>query len=195
MDLTCQGSPSHFGALHHKLILSSMRINIIAACDRNRVIGRRGTLPWSIPRDWQYFLDKTQGQTTIMGRVSANEYPTNESRPVIVISPSWFAQSKAAPFTDVAKSYNHALDIAREKQLHEVWICGGETIYKESLATADKLFLTRVDLEVEGGDTWFPEWEHEFDQLDSREECEENGIRFAFEVWSKSKPLGLAARV
>ncbi|RHZ30590.1 hypothetical protein DYB31_013945, partial [Aphanomyces astaci] len=50
---------------------TTILLYIIAACARNRVIGINGTLPWSIPLDWKYFLDKTQGRTSIMGRVSA----------------------------------------------------------------------------------------------------------------------------
>ncbi|ETW02520.1 hypothetical protein H310_06016 [Aphanomyces invadans] len=164
-----------------------MQINVIAACARNRVIGINGTLPWSIPRDWQYFLDKTDGRTCIMGRISAEEYPTNANRPVILISKSWHAKGKSAPHTEVATSYSHALDLAAARNLPEVWICGGATIYEASLASAHKLFLTRVELDV-AGDTFFPPWQHYFDVLESRDEHDDNGTRFAFEVWTKSKP-------
>ena len=44
------------------------RISIIAACSRNRVIGRDGRLPWDIPEDWGYFLDQTSSGTLLLGR-------------------------------------------------------------------------------------------------------------------------------
>ncbi|KAF0685028.1 Aste57867_23057 [Aphanomyces stellatus] len=160
-----------------------MQIYIIAACARNRVIGINGTLPWSIPRDWAYFLGKVKGHMSIMGRVSAQEYPIGPDHPAIIVSRS-MAQEKRE-HVDIVSSYKEAIALAEAKQLPEVWICGGASIYEESLATAHKLFLTRVELDVDG-DTRFPAWQQHFDVLESREEYDEDNIRFAFEVWTKS---------
>ncbi|HEU5377851.1 MAG TPA: dihydrofolate reductase, partial [Ktedonobacteraceae bacterium] len=51
--------------------------------------------------------------------------------------------------------------------LDDVWIIGGEQIYRLFLDVAERLYLTEIDLEVEG-DTFFPEWDRSAFRLLSR---------------------------
>ena len=62
-------------------------IRMIAACARNRVMGKDGTLPWNIRADWNYFLEKTQSGVLLMGRRSYEDFTGYaQSRPVVVLS-------------------------------------------------------------------------------------------------------------
>ncbi|KDO17143.1 dihydrofolate reductase [Saprolegnia parasitica CBS 223.65] len=163
-----------------------MQINIIAAVPRNRVIGRNGTLPWSLPKDWNYFLDTVKGHVSIMGKTCFDEFAAGPAFPAIVVSRTLIEAGKTPPHTNLASSYEEALDIARNQGVNEVWILGGQRIYTEALATADKLYITRIDAEYDG-DTLFPEWDKHFSVCESRVEDEDNGVQLAFEVWSKAQ--------
>jgi len=48
--------------------LIELIISLIAAMDKNKVIGKNNTLPWTLPADMKYFRDKTREKPVIMGR-------------------------------------------------------------------------------------------------------------------------------
>lgn len=128
-----------------------MILSIIAAIARNGVIGRGNALPWHLPADLRHFKTVTMGRPVIMGR------RTHESigRPLpgrlnIVVSrnPDFRAEG-----CTVVASLADALQAASGAA--EVFVVGGAQLYAEALPRADRLYLTRVEAEVEG-DTWFP---------------------------------------
>jgi dihydrofolate reductase len=133
-----------------------MTVALIVAAARNGVIGRNNELPWHLPGDLKYFKSVTLGKPVIMGR------KTHESigRPLpgrlnIVVS----RQSRAAqgPNLRWVTSIEAAIALARREQpeAEEIMVMGGEEIYRQSLPLADRVYLTRIDLEVEG-DAHFP---------------------------------------
>lgn len=133
-----------------------MTVALIVAAARNGVIGRNNELPWHLPGDLKYFKSVTLGKPVIMGR------KTHESigRPLpgrlnIVVS----RQSRAAqdPSLRWVTSIEAAIALARREQpdAEEIMVMGGEEIYRQSLPLADRVYLTRIDLEVEG-DAHFP---------------------------------------
>ncbi len=130
-------------------------IVIIAAVARNRVIGRDNQLLWNIPEDMAHFKALTAGHTVVMGRKTWESLPPRfrplPGRRNIVVTRQ---ADYAAPGADVATSLKNALKQASTATL--VFIIGGEQIYTQALAVADRLEITEVDLEPEG-DTWFPE--------------------------------------
>ena len=128
----------------------------MVAAARHGVIGRNNELPWHLPGDLKYFKSVTLGKPVIMGR------KTHESigRPLpgrlnIVVS----RQSRAAqdPNLRWVTSIEAAIALARREQpeAEEIMVMGGEEIYRQSLPLADRVYLTRIDLEVEG-DAHFP---------------------------------------
>jgi dihydrofolate reductase len=128
-------------------------VSIIAAVSDNGVIGRDGGLPWHLPADLKRFKRLTSGHHMIMGRrtwESIGRRPL-PGRPTIVVSrdPGFVAEG-----AQVARSVGQALELAGA--VDEVFIAGGEAIYREALPVADRLYLTRVHTVVEG-DTFFPE--------------------------------------
>jgi len=130
-------------------------IVIIAAVARNRVIGKDNTLIWNIPDDMAHFKALTTGQTVIMGRKTWESLPPRfrplPGRRNIVISRQ---TGYAAPGAELADSLESALALAAGSAT--AFVIGGEQIYRQAMAIADRLEITEVDLEPEG-DAWFPE--------------------------------------
>jgi dihydrofolate reductase len=130
-------------------------IVIIAAVARNRVIGKDNRLLWNIPEDMAHFKALTAGHTVIMGRKTWESLPPRfrplPGRRNIVISRQ---PDYAAPGAEVADSLENALKLASTAAV--VFVIGGEQIYTQAIAVADRLEITEVDLAPEG-DAWFPE--------------------------------------
>eukprot|EP01100_Stratorugosa_tubuloviscum_P002230 TRINITY_DN1509_c0_g2_i1.p1 TRINITY_DN1509_c0_g2~~TRINITY_DN1509_c0_g2_i1.p1 ORF type:complete len:171 (+),score=88.04 TRINITY_DN1509_c0_g2_i1:67-579(+) len=153
-------------------------VYMIAACSENKVIGKNGKLPWSIPEDWQYFLDCSSTGILVMGRHSFSDMPSAPQRSIIVITSDGQAFidkiGKPAPLLHTARNVREALDIAQQLEVPgPIWICGGTRVYEDCLPFTDKLYLTHVHAIVEG-DTYFPDWTNHFktkiSQRDSRDE-------------------------
>ncbi|MBT0665425.1 dihydrofolate reductase [Geobacter pelophilus] len=127
-------------------------ISIIAAVARNRIIGWHGGIPWDIPADRHRFRELTMGHTLIMGRKTFESIGRPlPGRRCVVISRN---PDYAAPGCQVVGSVAEALALGNESE--ELFIAGGAEIYSEVLPFAQRLYLTVIDIEVEG-DTRFPE--------------------------------------
>jgi dihydrofolate reductase len=128
-----------------------MLVSIVAALDRNGVIGKEGAIPWKLPADQRRFKDLTMGRPIIMGR------KTHESigralpgRVNIILSRNG---NYAAENCMVVRSLGEAL--AQSKDSDEVFVIGGAEIYAQALPLAGRLYLTYVEGEFEG-DARFP---------------------------------------
>lgn len=128
---------------------------VIAAVARNRVIGRDNRLLWHIPEDMAHFKALTAGHIVIMGRRTWESLPPRfrplpGRRNIVITRQSGYA----VPGAELADSLESALQLASTATV--VFIIGGEQIYRQAMALADRLEITEVDLEPEG-DAWFPE--------------------------------------
>lgn len=134
---------------------------MIAAYARHRVIGRNGQVPWSLPADSRYFQQTTLGQTVVMGRKTFEslDEPLPGRHNIVLSRDPAFRPTGA----EILRTKAEVL------ALGSVWIIGGEQIYCLFLDVADRLYLTEIDLEVEG-DTFFPEWDRAAFRLLSRRE-------------------------
>ena len=138
-------------------------ITAIVALDRNRLIGGGNDLLWHLPDDLQHFKSKTLGQPIIMGRktfdsVGARPLP---KRTNIVITRQPDYQGNGAK---VVSSLEEAIDVAREESA-DFWIVGGGEIYRRAMPYCDALEITEVDANIQGGDTWFPEYQEDFNEV------------------------------
>jgi dihydrofolate reductase len=137
-------------------------VNIIVACDENRLIGKGGRLPWRIREDWQWFLARTNGGACVIGRLSFEAMlkggNVNANRHFYVVSRN---AGLAGEFSEVFSNSFDALAAAK-KSGRPVWICGGPRIYEETFPISDRLYLTRIHAKVEGGDAWMPDWSAHF---------------------------------
>jgi dihydrofolate reductase len=150
---------------------------VIAAVARNRVIGKDNRLIWSIPEDMAHFKALTSGHTVVMGRKTWESLPPRfrplPNRRNIVISRQ---ADYAAPGAEVADSLENALKLASTAAT--VFVIGGEQIYAQAMAVADRLEITEVDLEPEG-DAWFPE----IAAVDWEKTGKTDGAGFAFATY------------
>jgi len=155
-----------------------MEIVLIAAVSKDRVIGKQGGIPWKLKEDLSFFREKTLNASVIMGRATYESI----GRPLpnrlnIVMTRS----AKNIEGIVEAASVEEALEAASKyENSSKVFVIGGENIYKAFLPIANRMIITEVDLKIEGGDTFFPEWNiDEWKEL-SRDRKEESGIRFSF---------------
>jgi dihydrofolate reductase len=128
-------------------------IIIIAAIDKNRVLGKGNTIPWHLPADFAHFKETTAGHPVIMG---LNTY-RSIGRPLpertnIVLS----KDDEKIEGCLVAHSLLEAFDLAKERS-EDIFVIGGASVYEQALPFADVLNLTLIDAEVEG-DIFFPKF-------------------------------------
>jgi len=139
-----------------------MIISLIAAMDKNRLIGADNGMPWYLPADFKYFKEVTMGKPIIMGRKTFESIGKPlPGRLNIVISRSGFT---AQGVTSV-DSIEAALEAVSNAE--EVMIIGGANIYQQMIDKADRIYLTHVNALCEG-DAWFPEFDES--QWNSAEE-------------------------
>ncbi len=130
-----------------------MIVSLIAALDRRRGIGKDNQLPWRLPADMKRFRELTMGHHLIVGRKTYESIgkPLPGRTTIIVTRRSDFQ----AEGCDVVSSADEALALARTRGEQEVFVIGGAEIYAQTLAQADRLYLTLVEAEV-AADTFFP---------------------------------------
>ena len=142
-----------------------MKVSLIAAFDAGRVIGNNGSIPWSIKEDLEHFKEITDGSAIIMGRKtyeSIGRPLPNRLNIVMTRNPKGFDGVREAT------NKENALEIASTFS-QEIFIIGGENIYREFLPDATKMYLTKIKLNV-NGDAFFPEWDkHEWEEVSRRE--------------------------
>jgi dihydrofolate reductase len=129
-----------------------MRIALIAALDRNGLIGRDNDLPWHLPADLQHFKRTTMGKPILMGRLtweSLGRPLPGRHNIVLTRDPGYRADGAT-----VVASIDAALAAAGD--VDEAMVIGGAAFYRAMLPRAERLYLTRIDAAFEG-DAWFPE--------------------------------------
>lgn len=131
-----------------------MKISIIVAMAKNRVIGKTGALPWRLSNDFLRFKKLTMGHVIVMGR------KTHESigrallgRKNVILTRS---TNYTKPDCTIVHSVDESLAFARSLGEKEVFFIGGEEIYRAILPRASRLYVTLVDYEFDG-DVYFPE--------------------------------------
>lgn len=137
----------------------SIRLSLIVAQARNRVIGVAGQLPWRLKDDLAHFKRTTMGAPVIMGRKTWESLPKRPlpGRPNIVISRDWnYDAAEARVYSSVSPAINAAKAMALRAGQTEVFVIGGAAIYELALPIADRIYLTEVDTAPEG-DVFFPQ--------------------------------------
>lgn len=124
-----------------------MKIQLIAACDRNRVIGTAdGGMPWDLPVDKAHLRRQAAGCWMLLGRSTFEEMDgwfTNQR--VLVLSGS--SDYRPAAPGMVAGSITEALARAREGNAPLLLVAGGARVFESTIALADQLIITHVDVD------------------------------------------------
>jgi len=131
-----------------------MIVSAIVATAKNNIIGKDNDIPWYLPADLKYFKKTTLHHHIIMGRNSFESIgrPLPKRTNIVVTRNPFYVATGCI----VVHSIEEGLEIAQNNEETEAFIIGGAQIYKQSMDLWDRLYLTEVDLEVEG-DTAFPE--------------------------------------
>ncbi|MBQ8527469.1 MAG: dihydrofolate reductase [Lachnospiraceae bacterium] len=134
-------------------------IGLIVARSKNNVIGKNGEIPWKIKGEQKQFRELTTGNVVIMGRKSYEEigHPLPKRRNIIVSGTKKFEGENL----ETVSSLHEAIAAAGDA---DIYVAGGYGLFKEALPLVDKMYVTEVDLIVEDGDVFFPEFDaDEFD--------------------------------
>ena len=164
-----------------------MIISAIVAVAKNNVIGKDNDIPWYLPADLKYFKKTTLNHHIIMGRNCYESIgkPLPKRTNVVLTRNPFFIVSNCY----VTHSVDEALEVAKNNEEEEAFIIGGAQIYEQSMNLWDKLYLTEVDLEVEG-DVFFPEINFEEWELISEEAHqadEKNEYDYVFKIFQRKK--------
>ena len=161
------------------------RISLIAAMARNRAIGIDNRLPWRLPADLKRFKALTKGHTLVMGRRTFESLngPLPWRTTIVVTRREDYAPEGVL----VAHSLEEALERARKEEAEEIFIAGGEEIFRQGFLLGDRLQLTYIDQDFPG-DTFFPEFDSSAWRLVEREDhaaTEEIPFAYSFLVYDK----------
>lgn len=128
-----------------------MIVSLIAALDRNGLIGADNRLPWHLPADLARFKALTMGKPVIMGRRTHESIgrPLPGRRNIVLSRDPAFS----APGCVVVRGVEEALAAAGVQP--EVFVIGGASFYAQLIGRAQRLYLTLIDAAFEG-DTFFP---------------------------------------
>ena len=152
-----------------------MELIVIAAIAENNAIGKDGEIPWHIKEDFQHFQEQTIGHPCVMGDKTYESLPDNAkplpNRENIVLT---FDKNYAPSGAKIFFSWEDAMEYLKEKE--KVFICGGASIYKLGLKTADTLILTRIHKDYEA-DVFFPEIDFSQWELVEKKESQDKDIR------------------
>lgn len=152
-------------------------IHLIAALSANRVIGKQGQIPWHLPNDLAHFKALTLKQTVIMGRKtleSIGKPLPNRHNIILSRSPDF-----NFPNVEITRDFNSALSLALSLGT-DIFIIGGESLYRSGLAVASRMYLTCVDTMIDGGDAFFPKYSDK-DWKEISKETHQRDERHAFD--------------
>ena len=123
-----------------------MRLSLIVAYARNRVIGRNNTLPWSLPGDLAHFKRTTLGCPIIMGRKTWESLgrPLPGRRNIVISRNSDYIAAGAEVVGDLASAR------ALVTEADEAFVIGGEQIYGKALPYADRIVATEISATIDG---------------------------------------------
>lgn len=155
-------------------------ISTIVAVAENGVIGKEGGLPWYLPAELARFKDITMGHPIIMGRVtheSIGRALPGRTNIVITTNHDYMGSEGSV----VVSSLNEAIEKAETSEGNdEIFIIGGEQIYKEAMPLLNRIYLTRVKAKVDG-DKFFEYDPSEWQQISSEQREADDKNRYDYE--------------
>ena len=129
-----------------------MVVSMIAAMDKNRLIGNGPDIPWQMPVDQRHFRDMTIGKSVVMGRKTFEtlKRPLGKRQNIVLTRNTAYEAPKGCI---VAHSVEDIFKLSEETE--ELMICGGAPIYEAFLPHANRLYLTQIHATFKG-DVYFP---------------------------------------
>lgn len=156
---------------------------IVALGTRTRAIGKNNTLLWHVPGDLPRFKALTTGHPIIMGSKtfeSIGRPLPGRTNIVVTHDHNWTHDD-----VTVYHSIDEALAIARTLDTDEIFVIGGGMVYAQTIAHADRLYLTLVDDDTPG-DTFFPDYTTLPFVETAREEHEKDDLKYAWAIFERT---------
>lgn len=130
-------------------------MNLIAAVDKNWAIGNKNQLLVKIPADQKFFRETTTGKVVVMGRKTLESFPNGlplKNRTNIVLTRDKNYNVKDAI---VLHSLNDLRKELKKYPSEDIYVIGGETIYRQLLDECDVAHITKIDFSYDA-DAYFP---------------------------------------
>lgn len=143
-------------------------ISLVVAMGKNRVIGKDGWMPWSLPEDLKFFRSLTLHQHIVMGRTTFEtmKKPLPDRFTYVTTRQSDYNLD----FENVEVCHDFDLLLKRYKEGSlTLYVCGGAKVYEHALPYVDEMWISLVDDHYEG-DTYFPEWDKDAFEVISKEQ-------------------------
>lgn len=161
-------------------------MNLIVAVDKNWAIGKNNKLMWSIPADMKFFRETTKGNVVIMGRKTLESFPQGQplkNRVNIVITKNKDYKVKDAV---VVHSVEEAVQEAGKYE-GEIFVIGGESIYRAMLGYCDTAYITKIDHAYDA-DTYFPNLDEDagWEMVKTSEEQTCFDLEYYFTVYERT---------
>ncbi len=162
-------------------------MNIIVAVDENWSIGYLGKIQWHVKEDLAYFKAKTLNKTIVMGRKTLESLkdakPLKNRNNIILTKNAEYKVDDAL----VLNTLEEVLEAIKDEDPSQIFIIGGESIYKAFLPYCKKAFITKVYGSFQA-DKYFPnldqsdQWEltHKSDRM-----VTENGTHISFHEYER----------
>ena len=130
-------------------------MNLIVAVDSNWAIGYQNKLLVRIPEDQRFFRRETINKAVIMGRKTLESFPGGQPlkdrlNVVITSDPNYYVKDAV-----VVNSIDKALEAVKDYDSQDIYVIGGESIYRQMLSLCDTAHVTKIDYEYRA-DTYFP---------------------------------------
>lgn len=133
--------------------------SLIVAVADDGAIGKDNNLPWHLPHDLKFFKHTTLGKPVLMGRKtfqSLGKPLPGRLNVVLSSDPTFNVPDGVLLFQDVTTALRHI----EETGAPEVFIIGGGHIFQQTIANADKLYVTKVHATISGADIFFGPIDH-----------------------------------
>lgn len=130
-------------------------MNLIVAADKNWGIGKDNKLLVSIPADMKFFRSETMGKVVVMGRKTLESFPNglplkNRTNIVLTKNPDFHAKGAI-----VVHSIPELMDELKKYNTEDVYVIGGDSIYRQMLPYCDVAHVTKIDYAY-AADSFFP---------------------------------------
>ena len=171
-----------------ELIIKEKSMNLIVAVDNRWGIGRDGGLLASLPGDMAYFKKTTSGKTVVMGRKTLESLPGGRGLPnrqnYVLTRSEGYEAERCAVVHDEEELWKALAGLEPD----EVFLIGGATLYNKLYKNCDKLFVTKMDADL-NADTYIENFDEDddFEVVSESEPMMENGVTYRFLVYERKK--------
>lgn len=165
-------------------------LNIIVACDINNAIGYQNELLCKLKDDMKHFKEVTTEKLVVMGRKTWESIGSKPLPNRVNIVMSRELEIDSSQFDTTVYVSDRMEEIITVSKVVDVFVIGGEEIYRMFLPYADRVIMTKIHHEFKNADTWFPfydfsEWESDLNDFSFYHKDDRNEYPFSIHVLDK----------